>query len=113
MTALTPEQRQRAWESAFVYSLDLHPDDEIAWEAAWWRELNAPRIADLCDSLLQDRRAHAFSIPAEVTPNDLDTLWQRVPRAEVLGWVRSGGLCLLAAVRMVYWLGQSAEELAT
>jgi hypothetical protein len=111
-SSLTAEQRQRGWQTAFLYSLDAHPDDEIAWEAARWRELNAPGIAGLCDDLLRERRADDFSIPAETTPDALTALWQHVPKPEVLRWVRSGGLCLLAALRMVYWLGASAEELA-
>jgi hypothetical protein len=111
-STLTPEQRQRAWQAAYCFSLDQHPDTEIAWEAERWRELGAHGISDLCDSLLAERRSHDFSIPAETKPDALTMLWQRVPRADVLDWVRSGGLCLLAALRMVYWLRQSAEELA-
>ena len=109
---LTAEQRQRAWQTAYCISLDAHPDAEIAWEADQWRKLNAPGIADLCDALLRERYSDNFSIPAETTPDALTALWQHVPRAEVLRWVRSGGLCLLAALRMIYWLGCSAEELA-
>jgi hypothetical protein len=109
---LTAEQRQRAWKAAYCVSLDAHPDAEIAWEADQWRELNAPGIADLCEALLQERYRDHFSIPAETTPDALTALWQHVPRADVLHLVRSGGVCLLAALRMVYWLGQSAEDLA-
>ena len=72
---LTSEQRQRAWESAFRYSLDLHPDAEISWEAARWRELGASGIAALCDDLLRERRADDFSLPAETKPGDLTALW--------------------------------------
>jgi hypothetical protein len=109
---LTAEERQRAWRSAFLHSLDLHADDEIAWEADQWRHLHAPNIAALCDSLLEERRAHDFSIPSETTPGDLNALWQRVPQHDVFFWVRAGGQCLLAAIRLVDWLGCSAEELA-
>ena len=109
---LTPEERQRAWQNAYLFSLDQHPDTEIAWEAERWRELNATGIADLCNEILTERRDHDFSIPAESDPDTLTMLWQRVPRGDVLDLARSGGLCLLAAIRMVYWLGATAEELA-
>lgn len=109
---LTAEQRQRAWQSAYRFSLDQHPDVEIRWEAARWRDLGANGIADLCDGLLGERRGQDLSIPAESDPDALTTLWRRVPRGDVLELVRSGGLCLLAAIRMVYWLGATAEELA-
>ena len=109
---LTAEERQRAWQSAFLFSLDLHPDDEIAWEAARWRELGAHGIAELCDGLLAERRADDFSIPAEVTRSDLDLLWQRVPRSPVMNFVKAGGQCLVAALRLTYWMGATAEELA-
>jgi hypothetical protein len=111
-TMLTAEQRQRAWETAYRFSLDQHPDEEIGWEAERWRELGAHGIAVLCDSLLKERHADDFSIPAETNHDALTALWQRVPRGDVLGWVRAGGLCLLAALRMAYWWGASAEELA-
>src|SRR5688572_8251540 len=109
---LTAEQRQRAWLAAYLFSLDAHPDVEIAWEAGRWRELNAHGIAGLCDTLLRERRTDDFSVPAEVTPDELTALWQRLTRGEVLGMVRSGGQCLLAALRLVYWLGLSPEEIA-
>jgi hypothetical protein len=109
---LTPEQRQRAWQSAFVFSLDLHPDVEIAWEADRWRELGASGIAALCEALLQEREADDFSIPAEVSRQDLDLLWQRVPRTQAMEFVRVGGQCLIAALRLTYWLSLSPEEIA-
>ena len=71
---LTQEQHQRAWQSAFLDSLDQHPDEEIRWEAARWRELHAPGIAALCDDLLRERCVNDFSIPAETTPDDLTAL---------------------------------------
>jgi hypothetical protein len=109
---LTAEERQRAWRSAFLHSLDLHADDEIVWEAYQWRGLNAPSIAALCDGLLQERREQDFSIPAEVTPHELSALWQRVSQPEVFRLVRSGAACLVEAVRLAYWLEASADDLA-
>ena len=109
---LTPEQHQRAWQSAFLHSLDLHPDEEIAWEADRWHELGAHGIAGLCESLLAERRADDFWIPAEVSRSDLDALWARVPRSPVMNFVKLGGQCLVAALRLTYWTGATAEELA-
>src|SRR5215207_2529362 len=83
-TGLTTAQRQRAWQSSFLFSLDLHVDNEVAWEAEQWRELNASGIAGLCEQLLRERRADDFTIPAEVSRSDLDALWGRVPRAPVM-----------------------------
>jgi hypothetical protein len=110
---LTPEQRQHAWQVAYLFSLDLHPDAEIGWEADRWRELGAPGIAGLCDDLLRERRADNFSIPAETTPDALTALWLQLPCDEVLRWVRSGGLCLLAALRLTYWYGRTWDQVVT
>jgi hypothetical protein len=110
---ITPDQRQLAWKVAYCYSLDQHPDAEIAWEADRWRELNAPGIAALCDALLHERRADDFSIPSETDSRDLTALWQRVPQSDVFRLVRSGGVCLLAATRLTFWLDLTAEEIAT
>jgi alpha-D-ribose 1-methylphosphonate 5-triphosphate synthase subunit PhnG len=110
-TILAPEQRQRAWQTAYLDSLDQHPDAEIAWEAERWRELGASGIAGLCDALLQERRTNEFSLPAETTPHDLTALWQHVAQSAVLGLVRSGGQCLLAALRLTYWLQLTPEEI--
>jgi hypothetical protein len=109
---LRAEERQRAWRSAFLYSLDLHADDEIVWEADQWRQLHAPNIAALCDSLLQERRADDFSIPAEVTAAGLTALWQHVSQPKVFRLVRSGAVCLVAGMRLTYWLELTAEEIA-
>jgi hypothetical protein len=109
---LTTEERQRAWQSAYLFCLDLHSDEEITWEADRWRDLGAPGIAGLCDALLAERRADDFSIPAEVSPSDLNLLWQRVPRSPVMRLVREGGQCLVAALHLAFWTGATAEELA-
>jgi hypothetical protein len=109
---LTSEERQCAWESAFTFSLDQHPDVEIRWEADRWRELGAQQIAALCDQLLAERLADDFSVPAEISRSDLDLLWQRVPRPPVVSLVRTGGQCLVAALRLTYWMSATAEELA-
>jgi hypothetical protein len=109
--SLTPEQRQCAWQSAFLHSLDLHPDEEIAWEAERWRELGAHGITGLCEALLAERRADDFSIPADVWRSDLDALWRHVPRSPVMRLVRAGGQCLVAGLRLTYWMGATAEEL--
>ncbi len=111
-TSLTHEERQRAWRLAYLDSLDRHPDLEIAWEADRWRELGASSVAQLCDDLLAERRAQDFDIPAEVSRDDLDVLWRRMPPDEAVALVRSGGQCLVAALRLIYWHGATAEELA-
>jgi hypothetical protein len=76
------------------------------------KEFGAHGIAELCEALLTERRADDFSIPAEVSRSDLDLLWARVPRAPVMSLVRAGAQCLVAALRLVFWLGATAEELA-
>jgi hypothetical protein len=102
---ITVEEREAAWGLAFRHSLDLHPNSEIEWERDRWREFGAPGIAQLCDEILQERHAANFTIPAETSRHDLDVLWQCVSTADAFGWVRSGGFCLLAALRMVFWYG--------
>ena len=103
-STLTREQRQRAWTSAYRFSLDLQANDEIAWEAQLWRQLGAPDIADLCDQLLAERRAGDLSIPAETTPHDLGALWQGT-RHDAFGWVSSEGHCLRVAMSLAYFFG--------
>lgn len=109
---LTPEQRADAWRTAYLFSLDQHADVEIAWEAQRWRELGAAGIAALCDDLLEERREQDFDIPTEATPEGLSLLWQRAPQDEALALARSGAVCLVAATRLAYWRGATAEELA-
>jgi hypothetical protein len=109
---LTAEEREAAWLVAFHFSLDAHSDLEIEWESDRWKEFGAHGIAELCEALLTERRADDFSIPAEVSRSDLDLLWARVPRAPVMSLVRAGAQCLVAALRLVFWLGATAEELA-
>ena len=108
---LTKEQREAAWQRAYRHSLDAHSDLEVGWEADCWRQLGAYGIAGMCDDLLDERRANDVSVPSDVSRRDLDLLWRRVPqRTAIRRWVRSGGLCLVAALRTTYWLGQSTEE---
>jgi hypothetical protein len=109
--ALTNEQREVAWQRAYRHSLDAHSDLEVGWEADRWRALGAHGIAGLCEDLLDERRADDVSVPAEVTWRDLDLLWRHIPHTTAIGfWVRSGGLCLVAALRMSYWLGEPPDE---
>ena len=102
---LTPEQREAAWHLAFTDSLDEHPDAEIAWEARYWREQGVSSVATVCDELLAERRESRFAIPGGADAIDLDRLLARVGRGPVLRLVRDEGLCLVAAMRLVYWAG--------
>jgi hypothetical protein len=96
---------ERAWRLAFTQSLDEHPDTEIAWEARYWRQQGASRVAELCDALLAERRTAHHAIPGGADAADLDRLLARVAPGPVVRLVREEGLCLLAAVRLVYWAG--------
>jgi hypothetical protein len=108
---LTAEARRRGWQTAYLFNLELHPDAEIAWEANQWRQLNAPGIANLCDALLQERRDQDFLIPGNCSPEELAALWGRVSQPQVFRLVRSGAVCLVAGMRLTYWLETSAEDL--
>jgi hypothetical protein len=102
---LTPAEIERAWRLAFIQSLDEHPDAEIAWEARYWRQQGASGAAALCDELLAERREASFAIPGGADAADLDRLLTRVDLRPILRLVRDEGLCLLAAMRLVYWAG--------
>ena len=102
---LSPAEIERAWRLAFTHSLDEHADAEIAWEARWWRQQGAFGVAEVCDALLTERRAAAFALPGGADAADLDRLLARVDARPVLWLVREEGLCLLAAMRLVYWAG--------
>ena len=54
----------------------------------------------------------SIAIPPETTPDCLTALWKHVPHAEVFRLVRSGGVCLLAAIRLTYCLELTVEEIA-
>jgi hypothetical protein len=103
---------QRAWLRSYRHSLDQQPDDDIGWEVAQWRALGAPQIAAIGEEMLGGRTAFDFAIPSETTAEDLDRLWRHVDRNAVLGVVRDGALCLVAAARLRYWLFDSAEAQA-
>ena len=102
---LTPERREAAWRLAFTDSLDNHPDAEIAWEARYWRQQGARRIAAVCDELLAERRRDSFSLPGGADAADLHRLLSRVNFRAVIRLVEDEGLCLVAAMRLVYWSG--------
>lgn len=107
---LTSEQVERAWRLAFTQSLDKHPDSEIAWEARYWRQQAVPSVAEVCDALLAERRTAEQAIPGGADAADLDRLLARVDMRPVLRLVRDEGLCLLAAVRLVFWAGLRQVE---
>ena len=102
---LTPEQRETAWSAAYRHSLDGHPDREIAWEAKTWRDWGVDAVAAIGDSLLAERQAAAFRLPDGADAASLDRLIARTDQQSVLRLVRDEGLCLLAAMRLVYWAG--------
>jgi hypothetical protein len=102
---LSPADIEHAWRLAFTQSLDDHPDTEIAWEAAWWRQHGVPSVAKVCHDLLAERRAATFVIPGGADAADLDRLLARVDARPALRLVRDEALCLLAAMRLVYWAG--------
>ncbi len=102
---LSPADIERAWRLAFTESLEDHPDAEIAWEARCWRNQGAPSIAEICDALLTERRTAQQAIPGGADAADLDRLLARVDAGPVLRLVRDEGLCLLAAMRLIFWAG--------
>ena len=102
---LSPAEIERAWRLTFTQSLDEHADAEITWEARYWRQQGASRIATVCDDLLAERRDAKFASPGGADAADLDRLLARVDMRPVLRLVRDEGLCLLAAMRLVYWAG--------
>ena len=102
---LTSEQLPHAWRLAYRCSLDDHPDQEIAWERHTWRELGTSTIGDVCDELLTKRLDAGFTIPGGANAAGLDRLLAHVDPQPVLRLVQDEGLCLLAAMRLVYWAG--------
>ena len=78
---------------------------EIAWEAECWRQHGVPSIAEVCDTLLAERRTAEQVIPGGAEPVDLDRLLARVDARPMLRLVRDEGMCLLAAMRLAYWAG--------
>jgi hypothetical protein len=102
---LSPADIERAWRLAFTQSLEDHPDGEIAWEARYWRQQGMVSVADVCNALLADRRTAAQAIPGGADAADLDRLLARVDVGPALRLVRDEGLCLLAAMRLVFWAG--------
>jgi hypothetical protein len=104
---LTPEQREAAWKMSFRFSLGELPDREMEWEARTWRELGVEVIADVCDEMLASRRYEPmpFSIPGGADAADLDRLLASVNARAVMRLVEDEALCLVAAIRLVYWAG--------
>jgi hypothetical protein len=90
---------------AFTHSLDEHADAEIAWEARYWRQQGALSVTEVCDALLAERQEACFALPGAADAVDLDRLLACVDAGPVLRLVRDEGLCLLAAMRLVYWAG--------
>ena len=106
---LTPEQREAAWKVSFRFSLDELPDGEMEWEARCWRELGVSLIADICDEMLASRRDDdlPFSNPGGADAADLDRLLASVNARAVMRLVEDEALCLVAAIRLVFWAGLS------
>ena len=102
---LSQEQVDAAWESIFQLSLDELPDNEISWERDLWRSSGADHVAALCEEILTERKETDFSIPGGAAPADLNRLIARVDRDAVMGLIRTEGLCVVNAVRLVYWAG--------
>lgn len=107
---LTAEQIEAAWRRHFRCSLDEHPDGEIAWEARTWRALGADTAAVIAETILVERRANDFTMPGGADAADLDLLLSRVDLQPVLRLCRDEALCLLAALRLVYWSGLRRVE---
>jgi hypothetical protein len=103
--ALTPLQIQAAWRTAYRVSLDEHPDQEIRWEVGLWRTLDVPAIAALADALLAERHRDDFVLPGGADAASLDRLLAHLDLQPVLRLCRDEGLCLLAAMRLVFWTG--------
>jgi hypothetical protein len=102
---LSPAEIERAWCLAYRTSLDELPDSEIAWEARFWRNQGVSSVAALCDELLAERRETTFALPGGADATDLDRLLACVDVRPVLRLVRDEGLCLVAAMRLVFWAG--------
>ena len=102
---ISPAEVERAWRLAFHTSLDDHSDGEISWEARYWRDHGAPSIAEICDALLAERRMAQQAIPGGADAGRPRRLLARVDAAPVLRLVRDEGLCLLAAMRLAFWVG--------
>jgi hypothetical protein len=100
---LTPAQVEAAWRAAYRFSLDDHPNTEIQWEATVWRAFGVPAVADLADDLLAERRADDFDLPGGADGPALDQLLARVTLKPALRLCLDEGLCLLAAIRVVFW----------
>jgi hypothetical protein len=109
---LTPEQREAAWKLAFRTSIDELPDTEITWECETWRTLGAPVAAAITDELLSERARDAFTLPGGADATGLDRLWllSRVHARAVMRLVEDEGLCLVAAMRLVFWSGLTVME---
>jgi len=102
---LSPADIERAWRLAFTQSLEDHPDGEIAWEARYWRQQGMASVADVCDTLLAERRTAEQGVPGGADAADLTRLLACVDVQPVLRLVRDEGLSLVAAMRLVFWAG--------
>src|SRR4051794_32028336 len=102
---LNPEHRKAAWRLAYRTSLDELPDSEIQWEADLWRANGAESIAAIGDDLLAERRGTDFAITGGAEADDLHRLLSRVNTRAAVRLVEEEGLCLVAAIRTVFWAG--------
>lgn len=107
---LTPEQVEAAWKHVFWFSLDEHPDTEVAWEAQTWRAFGADAVAEIADAVLAERREADFFIPGGMEPEDLDRLFACVNQRAVLRLCRDEALSLIAATRLTFWAGLREAE---
>ena len=102
---LTPEQREVAWKLAYRTSLDELPDREVLWEAQFWYDQGLHGLAVMGDLLLAGRRAAGVSLPGGADATSLHRLLSRVNVRAVMRLVEDEGLCLVSAIRLVYWNG--------
>jgi hypothetical protein len=102
---LTAAERACGWRLLYRTSLDDLPDGEIAWERNLWRAHGAAAVAAIGDDILTERRAACFALPGGADAEGLDLLLSRVNAAAALRAVRDEGMCLVDAMRLLYWAG--------
>lgn len=102
-SGLSAQERARAWRQLYLISVEQLPDRDRAWEAAMWRRLDTPGLAQLCDRVSRELREADLVIEGGASSADLDVLWQHIDQAAALQLVHSEGLSLVTAARTVYW----------